>query len=149
MFVYKRRPDILNSLGVIEKSKVKSQKSKLQTKTQNKNLSGYILILIFASWILTSSAFSQEQVKWPGVDVNVVEKFCPGTGKAGLDAFFINTDQGDLLLLFFSWPGAAGDLWPDSAGGKLFYEKRRRGMNELFSDYFAQRDNLLTRLVPG
>ena len=120
VFVYKRRPDILNSLGVIEKSKVKSQKSKLQTKTQNKNLSGYILILIFASWILTSSAFAQEQGKWPGVDVNVVEKFAQEQGRPAWTPF-INTDQGDLLLFVFLLAGTVGGFVAGLCWRKLFY----------------------------
>ncbi|MDO8749057.1 MAG: energy-coupling factor ABC transporter permease [Candidatus Omnitrophota bacterium] len=122
VFVYKRRPDILHSLGVTGKSKVESQKSKLQTKTQNQNLSGYILILTFASWILTSSVLAQEESKWPGVDVNVVEKFAQEHGRPAWTPF-INTDQGDLLLFVFLLAGAAGGFMAGFCWRKLFCER--------------------------
>ena len=124
VFVYNRRPDILHSLGVIGKLKVESKKSKLQTKSKNKNFSCSILILTFAYCILTSSVFAQEESKWPGVDVNVVEKFAQEHGRPAWTPF-INTDQGDLLLFVFLLAGAAGGFMAGFCWRKLFCENKK------------------------
>jgi len=45
--------------------------------------------------------------KWPGVDEVVVQKFAKEAGRPARDPY-INTDQGDLLLLMFLLAGVAG-----------------------------------------
>ena len=71
-------------------------------------------LLLFFS--LQPSAFSAEKSdKWQGVDESVVEKFAKEHGREAREPF-INTDQGDLLLLSFLLAGtiggfAAGYYW--------------------------------------
>ena len=109
MFVYKRRPDILNSLGVIKKA-----------------IPACILALGLSALLLTQTdtAFAQEQSKWPGVDVNVVEKIAHKYGRPAWTPF-INTDQGDLLLFVFLLAGTAGGFMAGFCWRKLFYEKKK------------------------
>ena len=104
VFVYKRRPDILSSLGVIKKA---------------------IPVCIFALCLsallfLSQTAFSEEQSKWPGVDVNVVERVAQEHGRPAWTPF-INTDQGDLLLFVFLLAGASGGFMAGFCWRKLFY----------------------------
>jgi len=106
VFVYKRRPDILHSLGVIKKA-----------------IPVCIFALGFAALLLASqTALAQEQGKWPGVDVNVVEKFAQEQGRPAWTPF-INTDQGDLLLFVFLLAGAAGGFMAGFCWRKLFCER--------------------------
>ena len=109
VFVYKRRPDILNSLGVIKKA-----------------IPACILALGLSALLLTQTdtAFAQEQSKWPGVDVNVVEKIAHKYGRPAWTPF-INTDQGDLLLFVFLLAGTAGGFMAGFCWRKLFYEKKK------------------------
>src|SRR3989339_901065 len=103
VFVYKRRPDILHSLGVIKKA-----------------IPVCIFVLGFAALLLASQiALAQEQGKWPGVDVNVVEKFAQEQGRPAWTPF-INTDQGDLLLFVFLLAGAAGGFMAGFCWRQLF-----------------------------
>ena len=104
VFVYKRRPDILHSLGVIKKA-----------------IPVCIFALGFAALLFTAqTAFAQEESKWPGVDVNVVEKFAQEHGRPAWTPF-INTDQGDLLLFVFLLAGTAGGFMAGFCWRKLFY----------------------------
>lgn len=111
VFVYKRRPDILNSLGVIKKA-----------------IPLCIFALGLAALLLTQAdtAFAQEQSKWPGVDVNVVEKIAQEQGRPAWRPF-INTDQGDLLLFVFLLAGASGGFMAGFCWRKLFYENKKEG----------------------
>ena len=109
VFVYKRRPDILKSLGVIKKA-----------------IPVCIFALGLSALLLTQAgtAFAQEQGKWPGVDVNVVEKIAQEQGRPAWTPF-INTDQGDLLLFVFLLAGAAGGFVAGFCWRKLFCENKK------------------------
>lgn len=109
VFVHKRRPDILNSLGVIKKA-----------------VPVCIFALGLSALLLTQAgtALAQEQGKWPGVDVNVVEKIAQEQGRPAWTPF-INTDQGDLLLFVFLLAGAAGGFMAGFCWRKLFCENRK------------------------
>lgn len=108
VFVYKRRPDILRSLGVIKKA-----------------IPVCIFILCLSALLFTSqAAFAEEQSKWPGVDVNVVEKIAQEQGRPAWTPF-INTDQGDLLLFVFLLAGASGGFMAGFCWRKLFYESKK------------------------
>ncbi len=106
VFVAKRRPDILASLGVIKK------------------IAGILIIflLLFANSHL---AFAQEFTKWSGVDETVVEKVAKEHGRSAWTPF-INTDQGDLLLFVFLLAGVAGGFVIGYNFRKLFIEKKDR-----------------------
>ena len=110
VFVYKRRPDILASLGVIKKSAkpVINQGLKI------------ILILLISSVLTIPITFAQD--KWGGVDESVVEKVAEEHGRIAWTPF-INTDQGDLLLFVFLLAGAAGGFAMGFFWRKLFIEK--------------------------
>jgi len=104
LFVAKRRPDILQSLGVIQK-----------------RLVSCVAILALASFFLFRGlAFAQN--KWSGVDKNVVEKVASEHGRAPRTPF-INTDQGDLLLFVFLLAGVFGGFVLGFYWRKLFIEK--------------------------
>lgn len=112
VFVYKRRPDILVSLGVIKEPLKRIMKD---------GAKAIIILLIFLSFLLPGSlAFAQS--KWSGVDENVVEKIAEEHGRASRPPF-INTDQGDLLLFVFLLAGAAGGFILGFNWHKLFIEK--------------------------
>lgn len=106
VFVARRRPDILLSLGVIKKK-----------------LAPCIIILTLASLFLSGRpAFAQNQNKWSGVDENVVEKVASEHGRVPWGSF-INTDQGDLLLFVFLLAGTFGGFVLGFCWRKLFIEK--------------------------
>lgn len=107
VFVYKRRPDILASLGVVKKT------------------AGILLIalLLFAN---SHFAFAAEFTKWSGVDETVVEKVAKEHGRSAWRPF-INTDQGDLLLFVFLIAGVVGGFMMGYNFRKLFVEKKDQG----------------------
>ena len=94
-FVMKRRPEILENLGVI---KMQSAKCKMQS------VVGTLLLIAVAIVPLAASA---EEGKWTGVDESVVEKVAKEHGREAWEPF-INTDQGDLLLFVFLVAGVIG-----------------------------------------
>ncbi len=108
VFVAKRRPDILSSLGVIKKNGAK--------------IIGILLIglILFAN---SHFAFASEKAHWAGVDEKVVEKVAQEHGRAAWKPF-IDTDQGDLLLFVFLLAGSAGGFIMGYNYRKLFIEKR-------------------------
>ncbi len=115
VFVYKRRPDILQQLSVISCQPSAKKIKKLKT---------YLLILVLAILLThTGLAFAKEQSKWPGVDENVVEKIAEEQGRPAWTPF-INTDQGDLLLFVFLLAGAAGGFVAGFCWRKLFCENK-------------------------
>ena len=62
-----------------------------------------VALLALGFWI----THKQGEPTWSGVDETVVEKFAEEAGRSPRDPY-INTDQGDLLLLVFLLAGAAG-----------------------------------------
>lgn len=104
VFVAKRRPDILLSLGVIKK----------------RLMPGIIIWLLASLWLSGQFAFAQN--RWSGVDENLVEKVASEHGRAPWQPF-INTDQGDLLLFVFLLAGAAAGFALGFYWRKLFIEK--------------------------
>lgn len=104
VFVYKRRPDILTSLGV--------------------NCAKVIGILLVSLFLLANSrlAFAEGSAKWGGIDESVVERVAEEHGRAAWTPF-INTDQGDLLLFVFLLAGAAGGFVIGYNFRRLFAEK--------------------------
>ena len=100
VFVHKRRPDILASLGVVKK------------------ITGILLISLFL-FAGSNFAFAGENKEWSGVDETVVEKVAKEHGRAAWTPF-INTDQGDLLLFVFLIAGAAGGFMMGYNFRKLF-----------------------------
>ena len=110
VFVYKRRPDILASLGVIKESAKPIIKKGLKI----------ALILLISSALTAPFAFAQD--KWGGVDESIVEKVAEEHGRTAWTPF-INTDQGDLLLFVFLLAGAAGGFAMGFFWRKLFIEK--------------------------
>ena len=112
VFVAKRRPDILVSLGIIKES------AKSIIKNSAKILS---ILLIFLS-LFIGSRFAFAQNKWGGVDENVVEKVAEEHGRAAWTPF-INTDQGDLLLFVFLLAGTVGGFVLGYIWRKVFVEK--------------------------
>lgn len=114
VFVYKRRPDILTSLGVLK------ELAKHTVKRGAK-----IIIVLFISVFLYAAshfAFAEENKKWSGVDETVVEKVAKEHGRSAWTPF-INTDQGDLLLFVFLIAGAAGGFIMGYNFRKLFAKK--------------------------
>lgn len=95
-FVMKRRPEILENLGVIKVQGFKG--SRVQ------GVAGIILLIAITLSPLKASA---EEGKWAGVDESVVEKVAKEHGREAWEPF-INTDQGDLLLFVFLIGGAVG-----------------------------------------
>lgn len=94
-FVMKRRPEILERLGVI---KVQGQRLKVQ---------GIASVLLLFALIATPFTALAEEKKWEGVDESVVGKVAKEHGREAWKPF-INTDQGDLLLFLFLVGGAIG-----------------------------------------
>jgi cobalt/nickel transport system permease protein len=114
VFVYKRRPDILASLGVIKETK----------KHIIKGGARIIGILFVASLLFANSHFAfAKEAKWGGVDESVVEKVAEEHGRAAWTPF-INTDQGDLLLFVFLLAGTAGGFVMGYNFRRLFVEDR-------------------------
>jgi cobalt/nickel transport system permease protein len=95
-FVMKRRPEILERLGVI---KIQDSRFKIQG----------VFIAILATCILQLASLNTfaEENKWTGVDESVVERVASEHGREAWEPF-INTDQGDLLLFVFLIAGAVG-----------------------------------------
>ena len=104
VFVHKRRPDILASLGVIKKT------------------AGTLLLL--ALLLVTNGRFAhaEEQAKWSGIDETIVEKVAEEHGRSAWTPF-VNTDQGDLLLFVFLLAGTAGGFVAGYNYQKLFANK--------------------------
>ncbi|MBI4745611.1 MAG: energy-coupling factor ABC transporter permease [Deltaproteobacteria bacterium] len=94
-FVMKRRPEILERLGVL---KVRNAECGMRSVAS--------ILLLFALTIAPLKAFAEE-AKWAGVDESVVEKVAKEHGREAWTPF-INTDQGDLLLFVFLIGGAIG-----------------------------------------
>ncbi|MDO3377523.1 cobalt transporter [Geoalkalibacter halelectricus] len=65
------------------------------------------LIFFSAVLISTPATAEEEEPRWAGVDETVVEKFARDLGREPRDPLF-DTDQGDLLLFFFTLAGATG-----------------------------------------
>jgi len=108
VFVYKRRPDILVSLGVIKKSAVKIVS----------------ILLVFLFFLANSHfAFAQGETKWGGIDESIVEKVAQEHGRAAWTPF-INTDQGDLLLFVFLLAGTFGGFVMGYNFRKLFAKNK-------------------------
>ncbi len=107
VFVHKRRPDILASLGVI--------------KSAGKNIVSVLLVLSFLV-IGGRPAFAQSP-KWSGVDKSVVEKVA-GEHNRPAWAPFIDIGQGDLMLFVFLLAGSAGGFVIGYNFRKLFSEKK-------------------------
>lgn len=115
VFVAKRRPDILTSLGVVKENGKRIVKSGLK-------IIGilWISLLLFAN---SHFVFAEKEAKWSGVDESVVEKFAKEHGRPSWTPF-INTDQGDLLLFVFLLAGTAGGFIMGFYWRKLFVEKK-------------------------
>lgn len=114
VFVAKRRPDILTSLGVIKNS----------GRGIVKDAPKIISILLISLFLFASSrfVFAGEKTKWGGVDESVVEKVAKEHGRTAWTPF-INTDQGDLLLFVFLVAGVAGGFMMGYNFQKLFVKK--------------------------
>ncbi len=115
VFVYKRRPDILASLGVVKENGERIIKGGAK-----------IIGILFISLFLFANshfAFAGESAKWSGVDESVVEKVAKEHGRSAWTPF-INTDQGDLLLFVFLLAGVAGGFVMGYNFRKLFAKKQ-------------------------
>lgn len=110
VFVAKRRPDILTSLGVIKEKKVTSLAK------------GWALFLLLLSLSLGLPALAEEKAKYSGVDETVVEQIAQEHGRSAWTPF-INTDQGDVLLFVFLCAGAIGGFILGINYQKLFGRK--------------------------
>ena len=110
VFVYKRRPDILISLGVIRETAKPLIKK------------GAKIIIILLMFLSLTGPFAFAENKWGGVDESVVEKIAEEHGRPAWTPF-INTDQGDLLLFVFLLAGTAGGFLMGFFWRKLFIEK--------------------------
>ena len=115
VFVAKRRPDILASLGVVKENGERIIKGGAKI----------IAILLISLLLFASShfAFAEEGAKWGGVDESVVEKVAKEHGRNAWTPF-INTDQGDLLLFVFLLAGAVGGFVMGYNFRKLFAKKQ-------------------------
>ena len=110
VFVYKRRPDILKSLGVIKKAK--------------KNPGVHFCFGPIGAIINSSRhCFCPGARQMAGGGCECSGKNCPGAGKAGLDALY-QYRPGGFIAFVFLLAGTAGDLWPASAGGNCFVRTR-------------------------
>lgn len=134
VFVYKRRPDILVSLGVISLAKDKAPKVSVCCHRQSVSnrvkeyikpiiKNGVKIILILLIFLSLTGQFAFAQNKWRGVDEIVIEKVAEEHGRTAW-APFINTDQGDLLLFLFLLAGAVGGFVIGFFWRKLFIEKK-------------------------
>ncbi len=94
-FVMKRRPEILERLGVL---KVRGSEFGVRSVAS--------ILLLLAVALVPLKSFAEEG-KWTGVDESVVEKVAKEHGREAWEPF-INTDQGDLLLFVFLVGGAVG-----------------------------------------
>ncbi len=142
VFVYKRRPDILASLGVVKengKGIIKNPRKSSLAIALSDFRSGirksFILsctrakiigILLTSLFLFTNShlAFAKEATKWNGIDKSVVEKVAKEQGRPAW-APFINTDQGDLLLFVFLLAGTIGGFIMGYNFRKLFCQENR------------------------
>lgn len=69
---------------------------------------GLALLVFLVTLLGSAAAFGEdEEPRWAGVDETVVEKFARDLGREPRDSL-IDTDQGDLLLFFFTLAGATG-----------------------------------------
>ena len=116
VFVYKRRPDILTSLGVIREN----------GRDVRKSLAKIIAILLISLFFCMNNrlAFAEGNPKWGGIDESIVEKVAEEHGRPAWTPF-INTDQGDLLLFVFLLAGAAGGFIMGYNFRRLFAEKKQ------------------------
>lgn len=114
VFVNKRRPDILVSLGIIKEA------GKRLVKDGTKIIGALLLLLLLAN---SHFAFAGEKTMWSGVDETVVEKVAEEHGRSAWTPF-INTDQGDLLLFVFLLAGTAGGFMMGYNFRKLFVKKQ-------------------------
>lgn len=114
VFVAQRRPDILSSL----------QNAFTKKKRSLKKCTQVIIILLSVLWLNSSYVFAQEQGRWVGVDVSIVEKVAAEHGRAAWTPF-INTDQGDLLLFVFLLAGVCGGFIMGLCWDRLFSNKKR------------------------
>lgn len=122
-FVMKRKPEILETLGVI---KMQRAKCKMQS------VVGTLLLIAVAIVPLAASA---EEGKWTGVDESVVEKVAKEHGREAWEPF-INTDQGDLLLFVFLVGGAIGGFVMGYYWRGLFDTEKKKGIISTdFADY--------------
>lgn len=118
LFVAKRRPDILTSLGVLKET----------TKPVIKSGTKLIGILLVSLFLFTTSHFAfAKGAKWSGIDESVVEKVAEEHGRAAWTPF-INTDQGDLLLFVFLLAGTAGGFVMGYNFRKLFAKNRGKNV---------------------
>jgi len=115
VFVDKRRPDILVSLGVVKEAGRRIIKGGVK-------IIGILLVslLLFAD---SHFVFAGESAKWSGVDKSVVEKFAKEHGRNAWTPL-IDTDQGDLLLFVFLLAGVAGGFVMGYNFRKLFVKKQ-------------------------
>jgi hypothetical protein len=67
------------------------------------------------------TAATEEEGKWIGIDVSIVEKYAEKYGRPPRDPY-INTDQGDLLLFVFTFFGLIGGIIIGYNFRKLFVE---------------------------
>ncbi|MDO8445305.1 MAG: energy-coupling factor ABC transporter permease [Deltaproteobacteria bacterium] len=95
-FVMKRRPEILENLGVIKVQGFKGSRGQ-----------GVACIILLIAITLSPLKATAEEGKWAGVDESVVERVAKEHGREAWEPF-INTDQGDLLLFVFLVAGAVG-----------------------------------------
>jgi cobalt/nickel transport system permease protein len=115
VFVYKRRPDILSSLGVVKEA------GKCIIKNGAKIIAVQLILLFLSA--NSCFLFAGESTKWNGVDKAVVEKVAREQGRAAWTPL-INTGQGDLLLFMFLLAGVAGGFVLGYNSRKLFGEKK-------------------------
>ncbi len=133
VFVYKRRPDILASLGVVNpvrNTKALREENKISNGVKEngkriiKGQAKIIGILVISLFLCANSHFAfAKEAKWSGVDESVVEKVAQEHGRPAWTPF-INTDQGDLLLFVFLLAGTAGGFVMGYNFRKLFVENR-------------------------
>lgn len=112
VFVAKRRPDILSSLGVVKE--VGNRVVKSATKV--------IVILLTSLFLLAGGGDIVKSCVFDKIDESEVEKVAEEHGRTAWTPF-INTDQGNLLLFVFLLAGAAGGFVMGFFWRKLFIEK--------------------------
>ncbi len=120
LFVARRRPDILVSLGVIKQSKEPIRRSNAKRSNRVKII--FVLLTSLSLFAAGHAAFADNKTKWVGVDETVVEKVAEEHGRSAWTSF-INTDQGDLLLFIFLLAGTVGGFLMGYNFRKLFKEK--------------------------